>query len=193
MQPTASPDALPHTRTRLVHWAATAVALAAVLAVSAVAQPPDALAGPAAGTGTGPDAAQARYPMDCGPGLPQPAVAVLAAASADFDDDEHAETVALVRCKAPAGTPPSGIYVLTHPVEPGGPPQIVETLLSPKEGMSAQDFTVSERGRRKIAATLLGYSSPDVPRCCPDQQRKVTWEWREGRFDLVPEPVAQSI
>ncbi|THA27225.1 hypothetical protein E4198_23540 [Streptomyces sp. RKND-216] len=193
MQPSARPDALPHTRTRLVHWVATSAALAAVLGVSALVQPPDALAGPAGTTpGEGPDAAQARYPVDCGP-RKQPAVAVLDSASADFDADGRAETVALVRCDTPTGTPPSGIFVLTHPAEPGVPPPVVETLLSPEQGMSAQEFTVGEHGDRKIAATLLGYSSPDVPRCCPDQQRKVSWEWRDGRFVLVPEPVAQSV
>jgi hypothetical protein len=194
VQPSARPDALPHTRTRLVHWAATAAALAAALGVSAVIQPPDAMAGQAGPgpAGEGPDAARAHYPMDCGDRA-EPSVAVLASASADFDHDGRAETVALVRCESALGTPPSGIFVLTHPVEPGERPRIVETLLSPEEGMSAQDFTVSEKRDRKIAAKLLGYSSADVPRCCPDQQRKVTWKWRDGRFALVPEPVAQSI
>lgn len=193
MQPSAGPDALPHTRTRLVHWTATAAALSAVLGLAAVIQPPGAMAGQAApAPAEGPDASRARYPMDCGP-RPEPAVDVLEDASADFDDDGRAETVALVRCDAPTGTPPSGIFVLTHPAEPDGRPRIVETLLSPEEGMSTQDFTVRERGDRTIAATLLGYSSGDVPRCCPDLQRKVTWEWRDGRFLLVPEPVAQSV
>lgn len=194
MQPSARPDALPHTRARLAHWAATAAALAAVVAVSAVAQPPGAMAGPAGhgAAGKGPDASRARYPMDCGP-QPEPAVSVLATASADFDQDGRAETVALVRCAAPTGTPPSGIFVLTHAVDPDGRPRVVETLLSPEEGMSTRDFTVRDSGGRKIAATLLGYSSDDVPRCCPDQQRKVTWEWRDGRFVLVPEPVAHSV
>ncbi len=194
MQPSAGPDALPHTRTRLVHWTATAAALSAVLGLSAVVQPPGAMAGQAGSVTAddGPDAALARYPMDCGP-REERAVAVLDTASADFDEDGRAETVALVRCDTPAGTPPSGIYVLAHPAEQDGRPRIVETLLSPDEGMSTRGLTVSEHRGRTIAVTLLGYSSDDVPRCCPDQQRKVTWEWEDGRFVLVPEPVAQSV
>lgn len=193
MQPSAGPEALPHTRSRLVHWSVTAAALTAVLGLAAVIQPPGAVAGQAAATPReGPDASRARYPVDCGP-RPEPAVDVLRTASADFDDDGRAETVALVRCATSLGTPPSGIFVLTHPADQDGRPRIVETLLSPEEGMSTQDFTVRERGDHTIAVTLLGYSSADVPRCCPDQQRKVTWQWQDGRFVLVPEPVAQSV
>jgi hypothetical protein len=196
VQPSAGPDPLPHTRTRFVHWTATAVALTAVLGAAAVIQPPGAVAGqpatPPSESAEGPEAARARYPVDCGPRV-EPAVDVLDTASADFDDDGRAETVALVRCDTPTGTPPSGIFVLTHPVDPDGRPRVVETLLSPEEGMSTQDFTVRERGDRAIAVTLLGYSSAEVPRCCPDQQREVTWEWRDGRFVLVPEPVARSV
>lgn len=195
MQPSAGPDALPHTRTRLAHWAAVAAALSAVLALAAVVRPSDAVADQA-GTATarddGPEAADARYPMDCGP-QPEPAVTVLASGSADFDADGRAETVALVRCDSPTGTPPSGIFILAPPLSPDARPRVVETLLSPEEGMSTQGFTVRESGDGTIAATLLGYSSPEVPRCCPDQQRKVTWEWRDGRFALTPEPVAQSV
>ncbi|MFR9674002.1 hypothetical protein [Streptomyces sp. TR06-5] len=192
MQHPAGQDVLPHTRTRLVHWAATGLALTAVVALAAVIQPSGASAEQAAtAAGEAPEADRARYPLDCGPS--GPAVDVIDAASADFDDDGRAETVALVRCASPTGTPPSGIFVLTRPVGSGGRPRIVETLLAPEEGMSTQDFTLRESGSRAIAVTLLGYSSDDVPRCCPDLERKVTWRWQDGRFVLVPEPVARSV
>lgn len=45
--------------------------------------------------------------------------------------------------------------------------------------MSVDDLTVRDG---IISATLLGYSSVNVPRCCPDQQEKVTWQWRNGAF-----------
>lgn len=45
--------------------------------------------------------------------------------------------------------------------------------------MSVGDLTVRDG---IISATLLGYSSAAVPRCCPDQQEKVTWQWRNGAF-----------
>lgn len=202
MQPSAGP-ALPHTRTRLVHWAVTAAALAGVFGAGALIEPPGATASPAGGPAEGPsagsapgagapDPAAARYPVDCG-GRSEAAVDVLDEGSADFDGDERAETVAMVRCHSATGTPPSGIFVLAHAAENGAPPRVVETLLSPGEGMNAQDFTVGARGARTVTATLLGYSSADVPRCCPDRQRKVKWEWRDGKFLLVPGPVAGSI
>jgi hypothetical protein len=64
----------------------------------------------------------------------------------------------------------------------------VETLLPPDQGMSANRFRVRAG---QVSATLLGYSSDDVPRCCPDLRRKVTWNWDGTRFVLTPSPVAQ--
>ncbi|WP_245996356.1 hypothetical protein [Streptomyces armeniacus] len=173
-----------------MHWIATAVALAAVVGLSTVVQPSDATAG--TGTATkGPDPADARYPLGC-PGGSEGAVDVLKHGSADFDDDGQRETVALVRCDTATGTPPNGIFVLAHPAEPGERPRVAETLLPSGEGMTAEDFTVGERGPKTVSATLRGYSSPDVPRCCPDRERKVKWEWKEGKFVLIPAPVAGS-
>ncbi|MCT2588716.1 hypothetical protein LHJ74_01950 [Streptomyces sp. N2-109] len=198
MQPSAGPD-LPHTRVRLAHWIATGVALAAVLGLSAVFQPPDASARPeGAGPAAAPDPAKARFSVDC-PGKSAdsarsgPAVDILDKGAADFDGDGRAETVALVRCHSGIGTPPSGIFVVAHPTEAGGRPQVVETLMPTGEDMSAQDFQVGPQGHGTVSARLLGYSSPEVPRCCPDQAREVKWEWRDGKFVLVPSPVAGSV
>ena len=185
-------DVLPHARPRLVHWAVTATALSAVVAAAAVLQPPGAAADPGpARQAEGADLSRVQFPMDCGPGAQ--AVDVFDSAVTDFDGDGRSETVALVRCDTPTGTPPNGIFVLTPSAEPDGAPRIVETLLSPDEGMITKDFSLGGQDDRTIAVTLLGYSSDTVPRCCPDQQRKVTWEWREGRFVLVPEPLARSV
>jgi hypothetical protein len=194
VQPSDGPATPPHTRSRPVHWIGTATALAAVLGLSALVQPPAGAAAPVDGgqhaaVAGGPDPVRARYPMRCGPRLPgQRAVDVLAKGSADFDSDGRTETVALVRCHAGMGTPPSGIFVLAPPDGPDGRPRVVETLLPPGEGMSANRFRV---GTRSVSATLLGYSSDDVPRCCPDKRRKVTWDWDGTRFVLTPAPVAQ--
>ncbi|MGP4004688.1 hypothetical protein [Streptomyces sp. 8N706] len=188
---------LPHTRTRPVHWLATAVALAALLGASALVQPSpatatppvavaDAPAAPLPVRADGPDPGKARYPVDCGPET----VRVVQDGSADLDGDGRAETVAVVRCNAGFGTPPSGIYVLAHPAGGKGAPRVVETFLDPKQGMSVTGFAV--RGRT-VSATLLGYSSADVPRCCPDKQRKVKWQWHEGKFGLIALPVAGSV
>lgn len=206
MQP-LGPD-LPHTHPRPVHWLATAAALAAVVAGAAVIQPSDAkattdtttaAAAPGAGApgapgARAPDPAAADYPVDCGPAT----VDVTDRASGDLDGDGRPETVAVVRCHSATGTPPSGMYVLAQPDGKGddkghgeaGRPRIVATFLDPRERMSVTDFAL--RGT-KVSATLLGYSSTQVPRCCPDLQRKVNWQWQDGKFVLKALPVAGSV
>lgn len=180
---------LPHTRTRTVHWIATAAALAGVIGASAFLHPGESTARATEESGVGvrsapapPSADSADYPLSCGKAEPE----VVDQGSADFDRDGVPETVAVVRCSAGMGTPPSGVYVLA-PQEDDTRPRIVETLVNPREGMHVRDFKVSAR---TISATLLGYSSPEVPRCCPDKERTVKWRWKDGGFDLTPAPVA---
>jgi hypothetical protein len=93
--------------------------------------------------------------------------------SGDLDGDRRPETVAVVRCDAGIGTPPSGIYVLT------APHRVVATLLEPGEGQNVTELAIT---RGAVTATLLGYSSDAVARCCPDRTLKVTWQWRNGKF-----------
>ena len=33
-----------------------------------------------------------------------------------------------------------------------------------------------------MTATLLGYSSPEVPRWKPDLREKAKWRWQDGKF-----------
>ncbi len=110
--------------------------------------------------------------------------------SADLDGDGRLETVAVVRCHAGAGTPPSGVYVLTPPAAKGGRPKVAATLLDPAQKMSVMDFRVSGA---VVSATLLGYSSKDVPRCCPDKRREVKWQWKDGKFALTALPAPGSV
>ncbi|WP_327357314.1 hypothetical protein [Streptomyces sp. NBC_01304] len=176
MQHPAVPE-LAHTHTRPVHWLATAAAVAAVIAGSSVLQPEAATAaarpGPPVSAATAPDPNTVTFPMNCGRSKPE----IQKKATGDLDGDGQAETVAVVRCTAGSGTPPSGIYVITKP--PAGKPRVVATLVDPKERLSVTDFAVRDGA---VRATLLGYSSPDVPRCCPDKQDKAKWQWQDGTF-----------
>lgn len=197
MQPSAGP-ALPHTRTRAVHWFTTALALGAVVAAGALVQPADASpggakapAGPAgahssAAPAAAPDPKAVTYPLDCA-GDP---VDVVAKVSGDLDGDGRPETVAVVRCHSETGTPPSGVYVLSAPAAAGGAPRIVETLVKPSDQRSITGFRLQGR---TVRATVLGYSSQDTPRCCPDLKRTYAWEWRDGRYVAIPGPLANSI
>ncbi|UNO39150.1 hypothetical protein [Streptomyces sp. MST-110588] len=181
---------LPHTRTRAVHWLVTAAALAAVVAGSSFLRPADATAtsrGSAPGEAAPAPGPQAvTYPIDCGPNRPD----VVRRASGDLDGDGRPETVAVVRCHTEAGTPPSGIYVLARAAARGSAVRIVATLLAPSDKRGVEGFGLERPegdgrpadGAAAIRATLVGYSSADVPQCCPDVRDSVKWRWREGEF-----------
>ncbi|MGW7198079.1 hypothetical protein [Streptomyces chryseus] len=191
MQTSAAALDLAHTRPRPVHWLATAAAMAAVVAAAGLLQPEAATAsqtavGAAAGpveaaAAPAPDASGAVYPLDCHGQKP----AVVEQGSGDLDGDGRPETVAVVRCVSGIGTPPSGVFVLTGPSS-----RVVATLVDPADGAGVTDFAV--RGGA-VRATLLGYSSPDVPRCCPDRREMVKWQWRGGKFARTVLPDARSM
>ncbi len=192
MQHSAVPE-LDHTRTRPMHWLATATALAAVVALSSVLQPdpatattvqagPEAPSAPAAATA--PDPAGVDFPIECGP----TEVLVQKKASGDLDGDGSPETVAVVRCDAGSGNPPNGVYVLTQGT--AAEPRVVATLVDPGDRLSVTDFAV--RGGT-VTATLLGYSSEDVPSCCPDVTDRAEWQWKNGAFVRSTPPEARGV
>ncbi|GGR44346.1 hypothetical protein [Streptomyces roseolus] len=186
MQPSAAPDPVDHAHThaRPLHWLATATATAAVVALAGALSPEPAEAGPAtasasAPAATGPAAAPdpdtADYPLRCGGADHR----VARSATGDLDGDKNPETVAVVHCEAGSGTPPSGVYVLTPGRGAGAPARVVATLVDPREQRSVTGLALRDGA---VRATLLGYSSPDVPSCCPDEKEQVTWEWTGGAF-----------
>ncbi|MET9609830.1 hypothetical protein ABZZ17_32995 [Streptomyces sp. NPDC006512] len=187
LEPTS--ETLAHGRARPVHWVATASAVAAVIAGAGLLQPgpatgatpaaaPGASLGAAAGSGPqagAPDARAVAYPLDC-KGAPQ---AVTATAQGDLDGDGRPETVAAVRCEAGSGTPPHAVYVLVQDPAAGSAPRVVATLLEPARRQTAADLTVRDG---VVTASLLGYSSPEVPRYSPDVKQLAKWRWTGGKF-----------
>ncbi|MGW3496792.1 hypothetical protein [Streptomyces sp. NPDC001020] len=180
MQHPAVPE-LAHTTTRPIHWVVTAAAIAGVIALSSALQPGSATAAQphtktkaAPATTAPPDAAAADFPLDCGTTKPL----VQKKATGDLDGDGRPETVAVVRCDAGMGTPPDGIYVLTRTAD-APKPRVVATLVDPKDRLTVADFAVRDAA---VTATLLGYSSPDVPSCCPDVTTPAKWRWKGGAF-----------
>ncbi|MFJ9246444.1 hypothetical protein [Streptomyces sp. NPDC101776] len=183
MQHSAVPELeLAHTNTRPIHWVATAAALAGVVALSSGLQPDSAHAAQASGTQTksapanasAPATTGVAFPIDCGPVK----VVVQKKASGDLDGDGRPETVAVVHCDAGMGTPPDGVYVLTQGAG-AAKPRVVATLVAPKARETVTDFAVRDGA---VLATLLGYSTADVPSCCPDVKESVKWQWRNGSF-----------
>uniref|UniRef100_UPI002FDBF105 hypothetical protein n=1 Tax=Streptomyces sp. IBSBF 2390 TaxID=2903533 RepID=UPI002FDBF105 len=114
------------------------------------------------------------FPLRCGPVK----AIVVKKTTGDLDGDGRPETVAVVHCDAPMGTPPDGVYVLTRSAG-SAKPRVVATLVDPKDRFTVTDFAIRER---KVAATLLGYSSDDVPSCCPDVKTPATWRWNGSAF-----------
>ena len=181
MQQPAVPE-LAHTHTRPIHWVATATALAGVVALSSLLQPRPATAAQASGPQTRPapvtTAAPATtgvdFPIDCGPVKPL----VMRKATGDLDGDGRPETVAVVHCDAPMGTPPDGVYVLTHS-DDSTHPRVVATLVDPKDRTTVTSIAISDGA---VLAGLLGYSSADVPSCCPDIKDSAKWQWKNNTF-----------
>ena len=205
----AGHDVPAHSRTRPAHWLTTAAGLLAAAGFSVLVQPSDAGAtaesGPPVATHSpapggardgqpddaraprpAPDAEAADYPLDCGPF----AVVVTDSAAVDLEADGQQETVAVVRCDANSGNPPNGVYLLTVPDRAGDPPRLAATLVDPAERMTV-DRLRTEDG--SISLRLFGYSSPDVPRCCPDLQRDVSWTLVDGTLTLTPGPAPNSV
>ncbi|WP_149180537.1 hypothetical protein [Streptomyces sp. TRM49041] len=181
MQTSAVPD-LAHTHARPRHWLATATAMAGVVVLAGLVQPEPAtasLAGtrPAAPApdAPAPDAATATYPLACA-GAP---TTVARTATGDLDGDGRPETVAAAHCEAGSGTPPHGLYVLTRGRGGGTGARVVATLVYPADSVGVGHLAVRDG---VVTATLLGYSSPDVPRCCPDERETANWRWTGGAF-----------
>lgn len=193
VQTSALPD-LAHTAAKPVHWLATAAAMAGVVAVAALLQPRAATATATAAdqrttTQQGapvaaPDPAGVEFPLECGGA----GTTVAKRAPGDLDGDGRPETVAVVHCDAGSGTPPSGIYVLTG--GSGSTPRIVATLVDPADRKTVGDVAVREG---LVSATLLGYSSLEVPRCCPDQEERAAWRWKGNAFVRTSGDLARAV
>ncbi|MEV6794008.1 hypothetical protein AB0M87_18880 [Streptomyces sp. NPDC051320] len=180
MLPSALPDLpdLAHTRTSPVQWLATATAMAGVVALAGFVTPGPATASQPGGkpaTVAAPDTAAAVFPLKCG-GVGS---VVTRKATGDLDGDGRPEAVAVVRCDAGMGTPPSGVYVVTQPLTEGGAPRVVATLVAPGSEQTVGALAVHDGA---VTATLLGYSSPEVPRWKPDVREKAKWRWQGGKF-----------
>ncbi|MEU3980045.1 hypothetical protein AB0F77_08020 [Streptomyces sp. NPDC026672] len=192
MQQSAVPE-LAHTHTRPIHWVATATAVAGVVALSSLLQPGSAKAAqPEPGTeakpipaATAPGTAGVDFPLQCGPVK----ALVQKKASGDLDGDHRPETVAVVHCDAPMGTPPDAVYVITRAAG-ATEPRVVATLVDPKDRLTVTDFAVTGG---TVSATLLGYSTSDVPSCCPDVTTRAKWRWNGHAFVRSTPAAAHSV
>ncbi|MEW1912162.1 hypothetical protein AB0442_27610 [Kitasatospora sp. NPDC085895] len=170
------PKAPGHARSGLKHWALVAAGCGAVVAGALAADPAQGTPTPVRPTAepvpaaAAPDPGKAELPLDCGPF----GVSVALRASATVDGVPS--TVVAAHCAAGNGTPPDGVYLLTN--GPDGRPKVAETLLDPvKDGLTVTALTIRSDGA--IRGHAQGWSSDDVPRCCPDRAVDLSWT-RQG-------------
>lgn len=167
-----------HARSGPVHWAVTTAAVGAVIATAVVTAPaegaPHALHPTGSGHGAAPvpsapapDPAKVRLPLDCGP-FPVKAARRF---SADLYGDGRTETVVAAHCDGTNGTPPDGVYLLAAGA--GAAPVVAATLIRPQEDLSVTELEAGPAGT--VVARVQGYSSLDVPRCCPDVNLILSW------------------
>ncbi|MCC9307532.1 hypothetical protein LN042_10525 [Kitasatospora sp. RB6PN24] len=176
-------------------WLAVAAGCAALVTATMAAAPSAHLSAadpaPAAGggapkalpAGAAPDAAKAALPLDCGP---LPATVTLSFA-ADLGDGTPA-TVAAAHCAAGAGAAPDGVFVIT--AGPGGTPRVHDVLVD-----WHQDYTVTGLALRAdgtITAQARGYSTADVPRCCPDLTVQLDWTRHGDAFTRTEHSVPSA-
>ncbi|MEV7974713.1 hypothetical protein [Streptomyces sp. NPDC086519] len=193
MQQSVVPE-LAHTDTRPMHWLATAAAVAGVVALSSLFQPGSAKAAqpaaaakpkPAPAAAAPPSTTGVDFPLDCGPVKEL----VVKKATGDLDGDGRPETVVVVHCDSAMGTPPDGVYVLTQAADATSP-RVVATLVDPKDRLTVTDFAVAGQA---VTATLLGYSSDNVPSCCPDLKSSAKWQWNGHAFVRSTPAAAHSV
>lgn len=99
----------------------------------------------------------------------------------DFTGDGRPDAVRVVDCKHGAGSPPANIYVFTASRD--GTPRLLQTLLTAKKGLEVGKLSYYKSSEGNgIIGTGYGYSSTDVPRCCPDLEGQIQWEWHKTHF-----------
>ena len=178
-EPAGGPPPPAHTRARAPHWIGTAAVLAAAVGVTLAVAPADASApvpnGPhAVPAAAAPDPAHVAYPLGCD-GLP---VKIDQSFSADLTGDGTDATVVAARCLSATGTPPDGLFLLERGA--GGRPRIADVLIGPGEQLTVR--SVDFRGDGTITAAVDGYSSVNVPRCCPDVHESLVWTPRGSGY-----------
>ena len=90
---------------------------------------------------------------------------------------DRLKAVVVARCDSGAGSPPSGVFVVEGQ---DAAARITATLIRPSAQVQISSVATTPGG---LVASGLGYSTPDVPRCCPD--RRLAFAWRIDGAHLV--------
>lgn len=88
-------------------------------------------------------------------------------------------TVVVARCDSGAGSPPSGVYVVAGD---DAAAHVTATLVSPADAVQVSGLSTTGG---VVTVTGRGYSTPDVPRCCPDTDVALRWHVVSGQLVRV--------
>ena len=147
-----------------------AVATTACAASSTGSAANDSASAPAASSPALVPGALLHGPLGC-----PPATAVLVLQRAVVDLGTPA-TVVVARCDSGAGSPPSGVYVVAGDDTAA---HVTATLVSPSDAVQVSGLSTSGG---VVTVTGRGYSTPDVPRCCPDRDVALRWHVVSGQL-----------
>lgn len=121
------------------------------------------------------------YPVDCG--------GQTTASAAAYPEPAPGKQLAIVHvtCKAGAGTPPSAVLVYDY-AESTTSVHLTQTLLRYEDNWVPENGGTTSQGPT-LTISVYGYSTDDVPRCCPDLQPTLSWTWRQGTYvETGPQP-----
>jgi hypothetical protein len=88
----------------------------------------------------------------------------------------------LAQCDSGAGTPPVALYVYDGTTSSPSTPHLASTLISEKERWQANSFSTSGGD---LTMNVFGFSSNNVPNCCPDVRTTLVWRWNGSSYQLV--------
>lgn len=100
--------------------------------------------------------------------------------------DNVGRAVVLVTCNAGAGTPPVNLLVYDSATSSAAP-HLAQVLIRSEDNWTANDVRVDGD---QLALPAFGYSSGDIPRCCPDVTTTLTWQWQDGQYVATGSPPA---
>ena len=129
---------------------------------------------------------QVTYPLQCGTTLQGPTpTQVLAVVYPQVNPGTQVAAV-LVACHAGAGTPPRVLYVFDRASSPTTP-HLLQTLSDDNRSTTPTRVTntISASGPDITSSGSL-YSSPNIPRCCPDGTFTARWTWTGSGYRQAP-------
>jgi hypothetical protein len=122
------------------------------------------------------------YPFSCGSTLQGPVGYRVVQVA--YPDPAPNQTVAIVmvECNSGAGTPPIDLLVYDHATSTHAP-HLAQTLIDMSAQYQASGFSATGN---TVTVAVAGFSSPNVPNCCPDIHRTLTWRWSGGSYQPGP-------